>query len=73
MRLNITLPEYVVKETDRRAAELGISRSGYIAAALAQKAQYDDMMTSLPQMMKLLKEHEAELAPGQMSDKEVML
>lgn len=72
MRLNITLPEYVVKETDRRASDLGISRSGYIAAALAQKAQYDDMMTSLPQMMELLKKYEAELTPGQTSDVEVV-
>ena len=60
-RVNISLPEYVVEDTDRRAAELGTSRSAYIASALSQKAQYDDMMRMMPQMMELMKQVEAKL------------
>lgn len=59
MRLNITLPEYVVKDADRRAEALGTSRSGYIAAALQFKAQYDDMMKTLPQFMEAVQKQQA--------------
>ena len=55
-RINITLPDYVLKETDRRAAKLGTSRSSYIALALNQKAQADDLADTLPQMNELMKQ-----------------
>ena len=54
VRINITIPEYVLAAADARAAELGISRSGYIATALQFKMQYDDMMREVPKMMQLL-------------------
>lgn len=54
MRVNISLPEYLVKEADIRAKSLGISRSAYIAAALQQKAQYDDMMKAMPTLVERL-------------------
>lgn len=56
VRVNITLPEYVLEATDKRAAELGISRSGFIATALQFKMQYDDMMREVPKMMQLLQD-----------------
>jgi len=56
MRINITLPDYIVKDTDERAKALGTSRSAYIAAALAHKAQYDDMMKSMPRMMEAVEQ-----------------
>ena len=51
MRINITIPEYLLHETDVRAKALGISRSAYIAASLQQKAQYDDMFKVMPQVI----------------------
>lgn len=54
MRVNISLPEYLVKEADIRAKSLGISRSAYIAAALQQKAQYDDMVKVMPTLVERL-------------------
>lgn len=54
MRINITLPDYLVKDTDERAKSLGTSRSAYIASALAHKAQYDDMTKALPKMMDMM-------------------
>lgn len=54
MRINITLPDYLVKDVDSRAKELGTSRSAYIAMALQCKAQYDDMMKAMPKMTELV-------------------
>lgn len=56
MRINITLPDYIVQDTDERAKSLGTSRSGYIAAALTHKAQYDDMMKNMPRMMEMVEQ-----------------
>lgn len=56
MRINITLPDYLVKDVDCRAKVLGTSRSAYIATALQHKAQYDDMMKAMPKMMELVTE-----------------
>ena len=56
VRVNITLPEYVLEAIDKRAAELDIPRSTYIATALQFKMQYDDMMREVPKMMQLLQD-----------------
>lgn len=53
-RYNISLPEYVVKIADRKAAQLGISRSAFIATAILFKVQYDDMMQEVPKILQLL-------------------
>lgn len=69
VRVNITLPEYVLEATDKRAAELGISRSGFIATALQFKMQYDDMMREVPKMMQLLQDvRSGKMTPDQMRD-----
>lgn len=67
VRVNITLPEYVLEATDKRAAELGISRSGFIATALQFKMQYDDIMAQVPVMMDMLKDvRSGKMTPDQM-------
>lgn len=55
-RYNISLPEYVVQTADRKATELGISRSAFIATAIQFKVQYDDMVRELPKMMQILQD-----------------
>lgn len=60
MRLNINLADYLVEDTDKRAKELRISRSAYIALALQFKAQYDDTMKSMPDMITALNSAAAE-------------
>ena len=68
VRINITIPEYVLAAADARAAELGISRSGYIATALQFKMQYDDMMREVPKMMQLLDDvRSGKIVPAQIS------
>ena len=69
VRINITIPEYVLAAADARAAELGISRSGYIATALQFKMQYDDMIREVPKMMQLLQDvRSGKMTPDQMRD-----
>lgn len=53
-RYNITLPDNVVQLADRKAAEMGISRSAFIATAIQFKAQYDDTMMQMPKMIQFL-------------------
>lgn len=68
-RYNISLPEYVVKTADRKAAELGISRSAFIATAIQFKVQYDDMMAQVPRMMEMWQDvRSGKMTPDQMRD-----
>lgn len=68
-RYNISLPEYVVKIADRKAAQLGISRSAFIATAILFKVQYDDMMQEVPKMLQLLDDvRSGKMTPDQMRD-----
>ena len=66
-RYNISLPEYVVNTADRKAAELGISRSAFIATAIQFKVQYDDMMAQVPKMMEMIQDvRSGKMTPDQM-------
>ena len=68
-RYNITLPDNVVQLADRKAAELGISRSAFIATAIQFKVQYDDMMAQVPRMMEMLQDvRSGKMTPDQMRD-----
>jgi hypothetical protein len=68
-RYNVSLPEYVVQTADRKAAELGISRSAFIATAIQFKVQYDDMMREVPKMFQLLDDvRSGKMTPDQMRD-----
>ena len=68
-RYNVSLPEYVVQTADRKAAELGISRSAFIATAIQFKVQYDDIMAQVPVMMDMLKDvRSGKMTPDQMRD-----
>lgn len=58
MRVNVNLSEELVKKIDERAKAMYISRSSYIAMALATKMQAEDMMSVLPELTKLAKEQQ---------------
>lgn len=53
MRININLSEELVKQIDEKAKEMYISRSAYIATALAQKMQTDALSKQLPEFVLL--------------------
>lgn len=54
MRLGVNLPEDLVAQIDKRAKALYISRSAYIATALAQKLQSDTLLDNIPGLAQAL-------------------
>lgn len=67
-RYNITLPDNVVQLADRKAAEMGISRSAFIATAIQFKAQYDETMLQMPKMIQFLDDvRSGKISPAQIS------
>jgi metal-responsive CopG/Arc/MetJ family transcriptional regulator len=56
MRLNISMEEELVKKVDEAAARMHVSRSAYIAFAVAQKIQADEMFSNMPEILRLLQE-----------------
>lgn len=63
-RINITLPEDLIQILDKAADDTNLSRSGFIAVAVTNKIQQDEMMKQLPYIMHKLKEEEAEAKQG---------
>lgn len=53
-RYNITLPDEVVAAADKKAKEMGLSRSAFIASAIQFKIQYDQLVCLLPSMLELV-------------------
>jgi metal-responsive CopG/Arc/MetJ family transcriptional regulator len=56
MRLNISMDEELVKKVDEAAAKMHVSRSAYIAFAVSQKIQADEMLNNMPEVLSLLRE-----------------
>ena len=55
MKINISLPDAVLKKADEKAGQLGLSRSAFIAMAISEKVRQDEMMDMLPQMIEQMK------------------
>ena len=51
-RVNLHVPDDFLKEIDRRAAALNVSRTSFIIMSLSQKFQQDDLMLRVPDMLK---------------------
>lgn len=54
MRLNINMDEDLVRKVDEAANKMHVSRSAYIAFAVSQKIQFDEMLSNVPELLKLL-------------------
>lgn len=55
MRLNITMKENLVKEIDKVAKEMGVSRSAFLAFAAARMVQNDKMVEIMPELVDAVK------------------
>lgn len=51
MRVNINMSEDLVREIDKKAKALYLSRSAYISMAVSQKLQADELIKNLPILM----------------------
>lgn len=61
MRININMPDDLVKKVDERAKQMFVSRSAYISMAMSQKVQSDDLLDVLPEMRAKLNQLAASL------------
>ena len=51
MRINMNMPEELVKKVDERAKELYLSRSAFITRAVSEKLQADDVVKIMPDVL----------------------
>jgi len=56
MRINISMDEDLVKKVDEAANRMHVSRSAYIAFAVSQKLQADEMLNNMPEVLNLLRQ-----------------
>ena len=50
-RVTLTFPPELVEKIDKRAYELGLNRSGFIALCVSKQFEFDKMMELLPTLM----------------------
>lgn len=55
MRINITLDKELIEKIDSEASKKYVSRSAYIAFAVSQKIQSDNMLDNMPELLQALK------------------
>lgn len=63
-RINITLPADLIEQLDLAAEATNLNRSAFIAVAVTQKIQQDEMMKQLPYLMQKLQADEAAAKQG---------
>lgn len=51
VKVNINLPEDLLEKTDKRAKQLGITRTAFITMTISEKLMQTDVMESLPEML----------------------
>lgn len=56
MRVNINMDEELVKKVDEVAKKMYVSRSSYIAFAVSQKIQADEVFANMPKMIDAMNE-----------------
>lgn len=56
MRVNINMDEELVKKVDEVAKKMYVSRSSYIAFAVSQKIQADEVLANMPKMIDAMNE-----------------
>ena len=55
VKININIPEEILEKTDKRAKQLGISRTAFITMTISEKLMQNDLMDNLPTMMETIK------------------
>ena len=55
MKINITLDKELIEKIDAEASKKYVSRSAYIAFAVSQKIQADNMLDNMPELMQTIR------------------
>lgn len=58
MRINMNIPDELLKKIDEKSAELYMTRTSYFIMAVTQKLQSDEVIESLPDIKNALKQIE---------------
>lgn len=59
-RIGITIPEDLLEALDKAAESTNLNRSAYIAVAVTQKIQQDEVMKSLPYLVHKMQKADVE-------------
>lgn len=51
IKITMNLPEEVLEKADKRAKQLGISRTAFITTAVSEKLQQADVLEFLPELL----------------------
>lgn len=54
MRVNMNIPDELVKHIDEQAKSLNISRSAYVVMTMSQKVQSDIILNSMPDLKRAI-------------------
>jgi len=60
MRINISMDEDLIKKVDEVATKMHVSRSSYIAFAVSQKIQNDEILSNMPEILRMLQAMQTE-------------
>lgn len=59
MRININIPDELVKTIDKKAKTLNLNRTAYIVMTLSKYMQQENIMDTLPEFVKMVKAEQA--------------
>lgn len=68
MRLNMNVPDDLLKQIDEQAENLKINRTAYIVMSMAQKVQADKVMNAMPDLKQAIFEIEKTLQSAKKVD-----
>ena len=58
MKLNISMPDEIIEKVDRKAKQLGLSRSAFLTLAASEKIMQSEVIEYMPQMLEAMKKVE---------------
>lgn len=58
MRINLNIPDELVKIIDKKAKDLNINRTAFVVMSLSQYFQQGDAMDSIYKMLELMQEQD---------------
>ena len=59
MRINLNIPDELVKTIDKKAKSLNLNRTAYVVMTLSRYFQQEDLMDTFPEFVKMVKAEQA--------------
>jgi len=55
MRINLNIPDELVKTIDKKAKSLNLNRTAYVVMTLSKYIQQEDLMETFPEFVRMAK------------------